>query len=233
MNHDRVTATVLLPTLALLLALLPAIQGCQSSLSLRNQGDRAYAAGEYAQAAELYDASLQRDPTDATALYRLGLAQLEAGRPGEAQVNLERAWGLRPGSKITPNILDALAEAIYQQDHPERLDRFLQQQAKRYGTTRAYLRQAKYLTLAGDIDLAQVALQKAIRFADEDDPRPYLALADFYSAVNDVPQAIQALRWAAYVAPESERVARRLRELGVTPGPTAAQQPPAPDDVLK
>jgi len=52
-----------------------------------------------------------------------------------------------------------------------------------------------------------------------------LALAEFFRSVGDEPNEVRALTRAYHVDPLDQDINARLRELGVTPGPTLTVEP--------
>ncbi|MEX0653404.1 MAG: tetratricopeptide repeat protein [Phycisphaeraceae bacterium] len=212
---------------AMLLAGLTLAAGCETQSMIREKGETAYYAGDYEQAQHHYRRAIDRWPTDHRAHYQLAQSYMQTDQPGRAQRHFEQALSLRrTDPDWAPMLLDHIAEAIHQQDRPERLQAFLEQTVQDYGTTRDRLRQAEYLVKIGDLDGARLAYRKAAYFADADNPEPYVAIADFYEMLDDAPSAVRALRWAHYVNPQDTDIAERLRRYGVTPGPTAAEAPP-------
>lgn len=230
-NHDAIRTPSRHTTITLAWALcLPlVIAGCQTAANLREEGRLALNRGQYARALDKCSLAVEKDPSSAHSQYQLGLAYLALDRGFEAQYALEKAHALEPDDReLTPDILDALAEALSQQDRTANLYAFLDKMVETYRTTRDYLRQAEYLAKSGDPDAARLSFRKAAYFADPGDVEPYLAIADFYTAISDQPNAVTALRYANYVAPGNLDVAERLRQFGIVPGPTVAQAPPKP-----
>lgn len=204
--------------------------GCETSYMMREKGHVAMRQGDPAQATHHYARAVEKSPHDYLSQYHLGVAYLEMGEPLKAQLALEQALTLRPdGSDRTRDILDHLAEAMYQQGRYDSLHTFLAQSASYYGRTEDYLRQADYLARTGDVDAAKVAYRKAAYFAAPGDAEPYLAIARFYDSFNDVPSAIEALRYGYYVDPKNRQIADALRKYGIVPGPTVAIEPPKPE----
>jgi Flp pilus assembly protein TadD len=199
--------------------------GCRSAPYLRQRGREAFDVGQYGRAEQLYSQAVERDPSNWSAHYHLGLAHLEQNRPLDAQTELELALSVRPENPAVRKIHDGMAEAFYQQKDAAALHGLLRQACDEYGTSYEFLRQAKYMSLMGDSDNARIALRKAMHFAAPGDAAPYLATADFYDSIGDEKNAVIALRRALYLKPDSEKVHNRLRDHGVIPGPTIALPP--------
>lgn len=207
------------------------VTGCKNNVVYRELGYESYRQQDYFTAAEQFQTAVNKKPADYRSQYYLGLSNLKLNKPIPAQTPLEQALALRPDDpQWTPKIADALAETYYQQERFETLYGFLDNMIQTYSQQPVdFLRKAKYLGLLGDADGQKTALQKAAYFAVPGDTSPYLAIADFYAAVNDTPNEIQALRFAYYVDPTNDTVKDRLRGLGIVPGPTIADAPPKPE----
>lgn len=221
--------TTRLTAIALLIGMLTSV-GCTNHVVYRERGFDSMRDNDYAAASENFRKAIDKKPSDYLSQYYLGITLLEQDQPVSAQSPLEQALALRPDDAAwTPKIADALAESYFQQERFETLYGFLDDMIQTYGQQSGdYLRKAKYLGLLGDADGQKTALQKAGYFAPLGDAVPYLALADFYLNVNDIPNAIQALRYGYFADASNEQVKDRLRGLGVVPGPTIADQPPKP-----
>lgn len=223
----RLLHTSVLLGATLCLPLLTA--GCKTALNYREEGRLALNRGQTALALEKTQMAIDIDPSAPKTQYQLGLVYLESDKPLQAQYALEKAHAIRPNDpELTPMVLDALAESLYRQDRMANLFEFLDKQVKSYATTRDYLRQGEYLAKAGDPDAARLAYRKAAYFADPKDPEPYIAIADFYTAIGDQPNAVTALRYANYVDPGNLDAAERLRRFDIVPGPTISKAPPKP-----
>ncbi|MFA9477620.1 tetratricopeptide repeat protein [Phycisphaerales bacterium AB-hyl4] len=219
--------------LAAAVLLLPVVlmsTGCETQSMIREKGEVAYYGGNYAQARAEYARAVDNQPSDYRAHYHLGLSYLELDQPGRAQRSFEQALTLRGRDpEWRPRILDGLAEALYRQDRLERLQAMLEDAVREGNTTHDRLRQADYLMKIGDPDGARNAYRTAAYFAEGRDPRPYVAVADFYEQINDEMNAVRALRWAYYVDHGNPEIAERLRGYGIVPGPTVAEAPPKPE----
>lgn len=218
----------------LALAAACALPGCfmQDQSRSRNQrelGLEAFRNGDYGEARYRFNQALEAKPDDFRQNYWLGRVELAQGNPLAAQRQFEYAWTVRGDDpQWTPKILDGIAESLYQQDRYDALHSFLAETTDRYGTTDSYLREAAYLVKTGDPDAAQVAYRKAARLSGQDDPAVYIAVAEFYESVNNVPEAVKSLRYAYYLDPENEQVAEKFRQFGLVPGPTLKLEPPRP-----
>lgn len=187
----------------------------------RSDGNDALRAKDYDTARQQYNAAVEADPSDWRSYYYLGVVELQSDNPLAAQLALEKALAVRYEDEEWRNrITDRLAEAIYQQDEPDRLYAFLNDAASEHGTTADYLRLADYMEQSGDVDAAVTALDQAAAVAKDDDPRPYLRQADLFASIGDDPRAIKALQHALYIEPDNADVPDRLRQYGIVPGPT-------------
>lgn len=209
--------------------------GCTVVSATRAQNQRelgvaAYNRGEYDLAQMHLRNAIEGAPTGAQQHYWMGRTLLAAGRPVAAQSSFEYALELVPlDPQWRPRILDGIAEAMFAQGLRDQLHSFLADCSTRYGTTADYLREASYLRKTGDPDGALVACRKAVRFAGDDSAEPYLAVADFYESINDVPNAVLMLRYAYWIEPQNRQIAERFRRFGIVPGPTLRLKPPDPD----
>ena len=206
------------------------LTGCKNSVSYRADGLASMREGDTAAAIEHFQKSVETRSTDYQAQYWLGANYLKAGDALRAQAPLEQALALRPNDPDwTPRIADALADSYYRQGEIEKLYDFMENMVTTYHQQSPdFMRQAKFMGLVGDSDGQKLALEKAAFFAPAGDLRPYLAQADFYESVNDVPAAIEALGYAYHTDPSSEIVKNRLRGLGIIPGPTIGRVPDKP-----
>ena len=202
--------------------------GCKSYVGYREDGWEAYRQEDYAEAAENFAEAVDRKPSDYLSQYYLGVSLLKQEQAVAAQTPLEQALMIAPENpQWTPQIADAVAESYYQQGRVEKLYAFLDQMIADYNQqSYDFLRKAKYLGMVGDADGQKLALTKAGQFAPMGDATPYLAQAEFYLSYNDVPAALQALRYGYYVDPSNEAVQDQLRGQGIVPGPTQAERPP-------
>jgi tetratricopeptide (TPR) repeat protein len=205
-----------------LVGLLAVQTGCKDIT--RQKGLDAYRDGRYEQARPYFEKVVAEDPTDWQSQYHLGLIALKQADAPTARTHLEVAYSLRgelkPVAPQAPQIVDALAEAIYQTGDYPTLFAFCDEAVQRYGTARDLLRKADYLVRVGDPDNALIAYRKAIKFAAAEDATPYVAIADFYESIGDRDEAIVALRQAYGIDPKNRQVAERLRGYGWVPGPT-------------
>ena len=218
-----------LTCLPLLAASAVAGVGCESAAELRSRGIDAMKMGHVPEADRSLTRSEQLDPSSWRTQYWLGKVRLAQERWADAQRYLEQAYVLRNSHDETPDIVDGIAEAMYQQRLDMNLRGLLARATQRYGTSYDFVRQGRYLVRIDDPDNAKIALRKAARIADEDDPTPYLAMAEMYELIGNRKAAIKALRQAHGIAPDDSNIRKRLRSYGIVPGPTAAL-PPDRDD---
>jgi Flp pilus assembly protein TadD len=152
----------------------------------------------------------------------MGLVKLAQERPLDARLHLEVAYSLRDSDPETPDILDALAKALFMEGATSKLDIMLRSATATYGTPRDYYRQAEYLAKAGDVDGARAAYLKAMKVAKPEDITPFIKQADFYEGLGDKVNAVIALQQAAAIEPQNRVIAQRISKLvlDTTPGKT-------------
>ena len=205
---------------------LAALPGCQTpNAVLRQRGLVALQQGDQATACDHFAVAVRQDPTDWKAQYNLGKLLLARGRALDGQLALDKARSLRPDHPETAQIIDSLAEALFQQGRRDSLRALLDEAVKTFGTSDDFLRQGEYLTRIGEVDGAKRAYLKAARFADADDPEPYTRLAGFYEHIGDHTKAVGAWQRAYFLAPDNAEVAAKLRQYGIVPGPTVGAPP--------
>lgn len=226
MTTARATRPAALSLVALAVALLVGAGGCMNHVVYREKGVEALNRNDPAGAQVYLRSAVEKKPTDWRSQYLLGLSLLKSGRAAEAQIPLEQALQLKPQGEEAPEVIDALAESLFQQKRYEPLANFLAEVAGYYNTPRDFMRQGRYLEKTGDPDGAIVAYGKAGLFAPPTDPEPYIAMADLYDALGDVPKAVQALKWAYHADPYNANLPDRFRRHGLVPGPTMAEAPP-------
>lgn len=203
--------------------------GCYNPPLERERAKRSLDAGNYGSAESRLLVLVDRERTDWEAHYLLGLTYLAQDRPVAAQSELEEALAVRDRDKDnTPLILDAIAEAIFQQGRYAQLYLFLDDQIDRYEGWEDYARKARFLDKASDIDGAALAYRQAAYFSRNESADIYVEIADFYEKLGDYDKAVQSLKWAYYIDEDREDLPGRFRGLGVVPGPTLKEQPPQP-----
>ena len=107
--------------LLLPIALLISLAGCSSDPDSRKKkhlanGNKYFDNGKFNEAAIMYKRSLKEDQRFGEAWYRLGLAELKRGRPGEAINSLRRAVELQPDNDDAISKLADLYLTIYLSD---------------------------------------------------------------------------------------------------------------------
>jgi len=216
-----------------LLCLLTCVLGaCATSTPvLRERGTKAMQAGQYERARTHFQRIVERDATDLNAQYTLGRIALNQDRPGDARTHFSVAHTIaQRKANPTPGvdqIIDGLAEAMFQSGDHTQLAGFLQSTLER-GDVGDYLRLADYYRRMGDPDNALVTYRKAIGNAPRD-ARPYAELSEFYDDLGDRDKALRYLRMGYQLNPQYADLTERLRSFGVTPGPTAGLEPVVPE----
>jgi tetratricopeptide (TPR) repeat protein len=213
-----------LPVLMSVLAavVLAACAAQRPTPTVRESGDLRFKRGDYLGAAVEYQEIVARYPGDWQAQYKLGLCQIQLGQLAEAERALTIAHTRR---RDNADIVDALAQVMFQQGDEAQLFAFLRERAESTQTVRAYLRLAQYSIEMNDPDSANVALETAIALDGGQSVEPYLAAADLAADLGDPEMAVYRLRQAFGIDPHDGRISDRLRALGEVPGPTIALPP--------
>jgi tetratricopeptide (TPR) repeat protein len=207
------------------LLLLAAIAGCQTSRPIEDvmaDGVAAYDREDYTTARSDFTEYTERRSVDHRGQYQLGRTLLVQGEPKLAAEHLRLAYDLEPQED---GYLDTLAEALYQASDLDELFRLLKANTDDPGYAADYVRLGTYAARIGDADQAEPALITAVKIDQGQSAAPLIALAEFYRSVADTPNEKKALVRAYHIDPLNEDVTTRLRELGVTPGPTLAIEP--------
>lgn len=205
---------------------------------LRYQAQQRMAMKDWENALKKYDEVIAQKPDDWQAHAGRGRCLLLLNKPQAAETSLTRALALiGPESEVAPGLLDDIAKAMLAQKNDQRLANFLEEQAKRHGGNRDFLRQGKGLAAIGDVDGAVLAFHKAeIRAWDEGDTsrfNTYLAIADFYAGLHDQVNTLRYVRYAAFVNPHHPEINPRLVKLGRVPGPTERVAAPTKEELLQ
>lgn len=194
--------------------------GCnaqRSLLAVRQSGDAHFARGEYPEAQYDYEEYLTRSPARPEVHYMLGRTYLAQGRTGPAREQLLLAYRLRPeDDEIFPYICDGL----YADKQYDELNRLLRSRTIDRGRMQDWLLLAYYSQLQGDMDEAQRALLTAARVDGGQSVEPQLGLAKIYIAAGDNTRAIERLRMAYFVSPQSGEVVVLATSLGEIVGPS-------------
>jgi len=169
---------------------------------LLQTGNSYYEKGKYKEASLIYRRALQYDRRFAEAYYRLGLAEVAAGRYAEAIQALQRASDLEPGNAEVYEQLSDLYLAFYQSD-PKRLGQFLEEVealTERAEAHRVELRRTS--RVRGFIEIGRGRPEEAIKFLreaqrlDPSDKRVALGLAGALSQRGDFAGAERVLQEA-------------------------------------
>ena len=185
--------------------------------SVRTSADFQFQQEHYSQAAIGYTEIVDRAPGDWQAQYRLGLCELDIGNPDRARTALEIAHARQPAN---PDVVDALAEAMFRQGDERALMDLLSDRAEIEQTVRAWLRLGRYSAELGDADTALTAFETAIELDAGRSTDPYIQTALFSQQIGDLDGALRRLRQAYRINPGDPAVDQRLRDLGEVPGPT-------------
>lgn len=201
------------------------LAGCQTNRPIEDvlvDGTEAFEEGDYLTAEADFTEYTERRPADHRGHYQLGRTQLRLGEPVSASEHLWVAYDLEPGEE---GYIDLLALSLFEADRIDDLYRLLISRAADPGLTEDYLRLGTYAARLGDADQAEPALITAVQIEGDDSTTPLLALAEFYKSVGDEEQETRALIRAYHLDSENEEISGRLRELGITPGPTLTVEP--------
>ncbi len=215
------------------------LAGCATSVpQLRYQADGFRQSGDWEGALKKYDEVLAKAPEDFEARRGRGQCLLHLGRPQPAETELRLALTLiGHETPASAGLCDDIANAKIAQGDRAGLTAFLAEEVKRHGSSRDFVRQGRGLAAIGDVDGAIASFRKAeIRGWDEGAGERYvvyLAIADFYGAMRDQPNALRYVQHAAHVNHNKPEIAGRLTRLGRVPGPSEWVAPPTKEELLK
>lgn len=207
------------------LLFVAALAGCQTDRPIETvlvEGSAAFDEGDYVTAEADFTEYTERRPADHRGHFELGRTLLKLGEAKAASEHLWIAYDLKPDGE---DYIDTLAFALFEADRIDDLYRLLTSRAADPGFTEDYLRLGRYAARLGDADQAEPALITAVQIDDGMSPEPLLALAEFYRSVGDEEKETRALIKAYRLDDENQQVVDRLRELGLTPGPTLTVEP--------
>lgn len=202
-----------------------ALAGCSGKRPLglvEEQGDKAFAAGNYDRALADYLEYVERRPGSGEVRHKLARSLLEVKQPARA---VEHAWVAFDDEPRNDEYIETLADALYQAGRAEELNKFLRDQVEDRGRVEDYLRQGKYAALTGDADGAELAYLTAAKIDRGQTMLPQLALGRFYNSIGDRSSALERFRMALFFDPQSAEVYREIRGLGEIPGPTLILPP--------
>lgn len=208
-----------------LIALLWGATGCQTGESsesgasgtrtlpaIRNSGEYALEHNDTERAFADFKEYTERSPGSSYGHLMLGKTYLAKDMPAHAREQLELAYTNDPNN---PDVVEHLAEAMYQDKEYDDLFRFLRQRITERGEMTDYLFMGKYSRLTGDSDAALTALLNAARLDQGQSIRPQLELADFYESIGKKDEAARRARMAYSIRPDDSRVKATLERLGV------------------
>lgn len=203
------------------------LAGCRSAgpralQTVRESGDRAYLAGNFALAEEEYREVVSRAPDEKKYRKQYGMALLRNEKPALARENLEIAYTFQPRDA---KVIEALAESMMRSGDVEGMARYLKGLAEERGAVADWMRLGQLMQLAGDADEAKRAYLIAARVDEGVSLEPQMALAELYRSVGDRENAIERARMAYYLKPKDRRVIDLVRSLDEIEGPTFAMRP--------
>ncbi|MEQ8770721.1 MAG: tetratricopeptide repeat protein [Phycisphaerales bacterium] len=193
---------------------------------LRASGNEAFATGDYARAATLYQAYVDQRPQEAAMQYQLGRTMLAMGEAEGAREHLKIAYDLDPGNQ---DYIDVLARSILLSGSREEALEFLEAAAEGNMNAEGFMTLGYYAREAGFIDEAEAAYKRAVALGGFESAEPHRQLASFYRSVGDSQSEVERLRVVLSFDADDERANERLRDLGEIPGPTFALEPTAID----
>jgi tetratricopeptide (TPR) repeat protein len=166
---------------------------------LLQTGNAYYEKGKYKEASLIYRRALQYDRRFAEAYYRLGLAEVAAGRYAEAMQALQRAADLEPGNPEVFERLSDLYLAFYQSD-PKRMAQFLDEAQALTERAEAYrVEPRRTRRVRGFVEIGRGHLDRAIellreaRRLDPAEKRVVLGLAGALGRRGDYAEAERVL----------------------------------------
>lgn len=207
------------------LAAVGGMGGCATKRPLNRveeDGDRAFARGQYDKALADYLEYVERRPGNGEIRHKLARSLIEVKQPSHA---IEHAWVAFDDEPRNEAYIETLAQALQQSGRNDELVTFLRDQVEDRGRVQDYLRLGKYLAMTGDADGAELALITAAKLDQGRSMLPQLALARFYESIGDRASSFERLRMALFFDPQNAEVYREMRELGEVPGPSLILPP--------
>lgn len=202
------------------------LQGCSSQTrtlpAIRSSGEYALEHNDTERAFTDFREYTERAPGSAYGHLMLGKTYLAKDMPAHAREQFELAYTNEPNN---PDVVESLAEAMYQDKEYDDLFRLLRQRLSERNEANDYLLLGKYSRLTGDSDTALTALLNAASLDKGRSVRPQLELADFYESVGKPGEAARRAKMAYFIQPESVRVRETLQRLNVPIGPNTAIMP--------
>lgn len=207
----------------------PFLAGCNTQRPLpmvKEDGDKAFARGEFDKAAADYKEYVERKPGDPAVQNMYAQTLLALKQPVPAVEHATIAFDQRPTDET---YIETRALALFEAGKTDELYRFLRGQADSRGLPSDFIRLGNYAAKLGDADGAEHAYLTAAKIDGGKTVAPQLALANFYMSIGDKPSAIKRLRMALYIDPANLTASQKLRELGEIPGPSLAMPPSDPN----
>lgn len=211
-------------------AALVGLTGCnrdtRTTADVRAAGNEAFARGDYATALAEFRLLSDEHVFSPRARFDVGRTLLAMGNARDAAAELEIAYRVDPA---IPGLLETMTDAFVAAGRHDDLYATLQSRARQSGDIADWNRLGVAMQRVGSMDEADAAFRTAARIDGGKTAEPQLRLAQFYQSIGDEEREMQRLRAVMYIDPANESARQRLRELGITPGPTLAIQPPELD----
>ncbi|MFM9996413.1 MAG: tetratricopeptide repeat protein [Phycisphaerales bacterium] len=199
--------------------------GCAGKRPLHlveESGDKAFKQRQFDRALADYLEYVDRRPGDGAVRHKLAVSLLETGQATKA---VEHAWLAYDDKPTNDEYVETLARSMHESGKHEELGKFLRDEIERRGRIDDYLRLARYSSLMGDGDGAELAYLTAARLDGGRTLNLQLQIAKFYLSIGDKLSAYERFRMALFLDPDNDIAYREIRELGYIPGPSLAIPP--------
>lgn len=213
----------------LCMASLVALGGCSRFMTserllpkVREDGDAAYARGDYVTARADYGEYIQRKPGDAEVRSKWAKTLIETGDANAAVDHAQIAYSSDPTNE---DYIETYAEALLRSNRTGLMFDLLKTTATDRGRVSDYDRLGRFSLRAGDADSAEEAFILAAKLDRGTSTGPQLALANLYHEIGDKNKELERLRMAAFLEPTNKAIAERIRSMGQIPGPAYVLQP--------
>jgi tetratricopeptide (TPR) repeat protein len=189
---------------------------------VREDGDRAFARGDYVTARADYGEYVNRMPGDPKVRSLWAKTLIETGDEIAAVDHAQIAYSTDPTNEA---FIETYADALLSANRKGMMFDLLKGAATECGRVNDYDRLGRFSLRAGDADSAEEAFILAAKLDRGNTVEPQLALANFYQDIGDKTKELERLRMASFLDPTNKEIADRIRALGQIPGPSFALQP--------